>query len=79
MIRRNTVSLNDYMKPSGRKESSGNKAPAHQHLQGQPSHATSVVENVFRTLDFTVTGGDVSSGAQKLLKFDIIIGGEKIS
>ena len=40
------------MKLGGPEESSGNKAPAHQHLQGQPSHATSVVENVFQTSDF---------------------------
>ena len=54
------------MKLRGPEESSGNKAPAHQHLQGQPSNATSVVENVFQTSDFTVTGGAVISGAQKL-------------
>ena len=54
------------MKLKGPEESSGNKAPAHQHLQGQPSNATSVIENVFQTSDFTVTGGAVTSGAQEL-------------
>ena len=66
---RNTIKL------GGSEESSGNKAQAHQHLQGQPSHATSVVENVFLTLDFTVTGGAVTSGAQKLL---VVIGSHQL-
>ena len=55
------------MKLGGPEESSGNKTPAHQHLQGQPSYATSVVENIFLTLDFTVTGGAVTSGAQQTI------------
>ena len=54
------------MKLGGPEESSENKTPAHQHLQGQPSHVKFVVEKVFLTLDYTVTGGAVTSGAQKL-------------
>ena len=54
------------MKLRGPEESTSNEAPAHQHLQGQPSHATSVVKNVFQTLDFTVAGGAVNSWAQEL-------------
>ena len=54
------------MKPRGPEESGGNNTLSHQHLHGQPSHSTSVVENVFLTLDFTVTGGAVTSGAQEL-------------
>ena len=48
-----------------RQQSTDNKTPEHQHLQGQPSNAKSVVENVFQTSDFTVTGGAVTSGAHK--------------
>ena len=53
------------MKPKGPEESSGNKASEHHYLQGQLSNAKSVVENVFQTSDFTVTGGAVTSGAHK--------------
>ena len=54
------------IQPRDQEERGGNKVRAHQHLQGQPSHATHMVGAIFRTLDFPFTEGALISGAHEL-------------